>query len=83
MALTELKELKAQLKDLLDKGFIRPNISPCDAPLLFVKNKDGSLRICIDYCQLKKVTIKNKYSLPWIDDFLINSKGQATFPRLT
>ena len=55
MALAELKELKAQLKDLLDKGFIRPNISPCDAPLLFVKNKDGSLRMRIDYHQLNTI----------------------------
>ena len=60
MASTELKELKAQLKDLLDKGFIRPNISPWGAPVLFVKKKDESLRVWIDYHQLNKVTIKNK-----------------------
>ena len=64
----ELKELKSQLKVLLDKGFIRFIISPCGAPVLFVKKKDGSLRMCIDYCLLNKVTIKKKYSLPWIDD---------------
>ena len=62
----ELKELKEQLKDLLDKGFIRPSISPWGAPILFVKKKDGSLRICIDYRQLNKVTIKNKYPIPKI-----------------
>ncbi|KAH0637947.1 hypothetical protein KY290_036496 [Solanum tuberosum] len=60
MAPAELKELKEQLKDLLDKGFIRPSISPWGAPVLFVKKKDGSLRMCIDYRQLNKVTIKNK-----------------------
>ena len=68
MAPTELKELKAHLRDLLDKGFIRPSISPWGDLVLFVKKKDGSLRICIDYRQLNKVTIKNKYPLPRIDD---------------
>ena len=59
MAPAELSELKEQLQDLLDKGFIRPSISPWGAPVLFVKKKDGSLRLCIDYRQLNKVTIKN------------------------
>ena len=68
MAPVELKELKEQLKDLLDKGFIRPSISPWGAPVLFMKKKDGSLRMCIDYRQLNKVTIKNKYPIPRIDD---------------
>ena len=68
MAPAELKELNEQLKELLDKGFIRPSTSPWGALVLFVKKKDGSLRFCIDYRQLNKVTIKNKYSLPRIDD---------------
>ncbi|XP_070002054.1 uncharacterized protein [Nicotiana sylvestris] len=68
MAPAELRELKEQLKDLLDKGFIRPSTSPWGAPVLFVRKKDGSLRMCIDYRQLNKVIIKNKYPLPWIDD---------------
>ena len=68
MAPAELKELKDQLEDLLDKGFIRPSVSPWGAPVLFVKKKDGSLRLCIDYRQLNKVTVKNKYPLPRIDD---------------
>ncbi|XP_070054493.1 uncharacterized protein [Nicotiana tomentosiformis] len=68
MAPSELKDLKVQLKDLLDKGFIRPNVSPWGASVLFVRKKDGSLRMCIDYHQLNKVTIKNKYPLPRIYD---------------
>src|SRR5687767_8837761 len=68
MAPAELKELKEQLKDLLDKGFIRPSISPSGAPVLFVRKKDGTLRMCIDYRQFNKVTIKNKYPIPRIDD---------------
>ena len=68
MAPTELRELKVQLQDLLDKGFIRPSTSPWGAPVLFVKKKDDSLRLCIDYRQLNKVTIKKKYLLLRIDD---------------
>ena len=68
MAPVELKELKEQLKDLLDKGLIKPNISPWGSPVLFVKKKDGFLKMCIDYRQLNKVTIKNKYPIPRIDD---------------
>ncbi|MBN8105815.1 hypothetical protein, partial [Vibrio vulnificus] len=61
MAPAELKELKKQLEELLEKGYIRPSISPWGAPVLFVKKKDGSMRLCIDYRQLNRVTIKNKY----------------------
>ena len=68
MAPAELKELKVQLQDLLDKRFIRPSHSPWGAPVLFVKKKDGTMRLCIDYRELNKVTIKNKYPLPRIDD---------------
>ena len=70
MAPVELKELKTQLQDLVDKGFIRPSVSPWGAPMLFVKKKDGTVRLCIDYQQLNKVMIKNKYLLPRIDDLL-------------
>ncbi|KAA3484546.1 Gag-Pol polyprotein [Gossypium australe] len=72
MALTELKELKAQLQELTDRGFARPSFSPWGAPVLFVKKKDEIMRMCIDYRRLNKVTIKNKYPLPRIDDFLIS-----------
>ena len=64
MDLMELKELKLQLQELLDKGFIRSSVSPWGAPVLFVKKKDGTLRLCVDYRQLNKMIVKNKYSLP-------------------
>jgi hypothetical protein len=67
MAPLELKELKDQLQELLDKGFIRASVSPRGAPILFVKKKDGSMRLCIDYRELNKVTIKNRYPLLRID----------------
>ena len=67
---TELVELKKQLEEPLVKGFIRPSVSPWGAHVLFVKKKYGSLRLCIDYRQLNKVIVKNKYLLPRIDDLL-------------
>jgi hypothetical protein len=73
----ELVELKIQLQDLLDKGFIRPSASPWGCPALFVKKKDNSLRLCVDYHPLNAVTIKNKYPLPRIDilfDQLVRAK---------
>jgi hypothetical protein len=57
-----------QLKELLKKGYIRSSVSPWGVPVLFVKKKDGMLRLCIDFTQLNKVTVKNKYPLPRIDD---------------
>ena len=68
MAPLELKELKLQFQELLEKGFIRPSVSPWGALVLFVKKKDGTLWLCIDYRQLNKLTVKNKYLLPRIDD---------------
>nr|GFC87881.1 putative reverse transcriptase domain, aspartic peptidase domain protein [Tanacetum cinerariifolium] len=68
MAPIELKELKDQLQELLERGFIRPSVSPWGAPVLFVKKKDGSMRLCIDYRELNKITIRNRYPLPRIDD---------------
>ena len=75
MAPTELKELKTQLQVLLDKGFIRPSVSPWGVPVLFVKKKDGTLRMCIDYRQINKVTVKNKYPLPRIEDLFDQLRG--------
>ena len=68
MAPVELQELKVQLQELLDKGFIRPCTSPGGAPVLFAKKKDKTLRLCIDYRHLNRITIKNRYPLPRIDD---------------
>ncbi|KAH0678966.1 hypothetical protein KY284_020051 [Solanum tuberosum] len=82
MAPVELKELKEQLKDLLDKGFIRPSVSPWGAPVLFMRKKHGSLRMCIDYRQLNKVTIKNKYPLPRIDDLFDQLQGASFFSKI-
>ena len=82
MAPTELKELKSQLQELLDKGFIRPSVSPWGAPVLFVKKKDGTLRMCIDYRQINKVTVKNKYPLPRIEDLFDQLKGAGVFSKI-
>ncbi|GJT87773.1 hypothetical protein Tco_1069490 [Tanacetum coccineum] len=68
LAPSELKELSDQLKELSEKGFIRPSSSPWGAPVLFVKKKDGSFRMCIDYRELNKLTVKNRYPLSRIDD---------------
>ena len=68
LAPSEMQELSNQLQELLDKGFIRPSYSPWGAPVLFVKKKDESFRMCIDYRELNKLTIKNRYPLPRIDD---------------
>ena len=70
MSASELTELKKQFEDLLEKKFVRPSASPWGAPVLLVKKKDGSMRLCIDYRQLNKVTIKNRYPLPRIDDLM-------------
>ena len=82
MSPSKLKELKEQLKDLLYKGFIRPSISPWGAPVLFVKKKDGYLRMCIDYRQLNKVTIKNKYPINRIDDLFDLLQGASNFSKI-
>ncbi|XP_070025343.1 uncharacterized protein [Nicotiana sylvestris] len=82
MAPAELRELKEQLKDLLEKGFIRLSVSSWGAPVLFVRKKDGSLRMCIDYRQLNKVAIKNKYPLPRIDDLFDQLQGARFFSKI-
>ena len=82
MALVELKELKLQLQELLDKGFIRPSVSPWRALMLFVKKKDGTLRLYVDYRQLNKMTVKNKYPFPRIDDLFNQLKGASVFSKI-
>ncbi|KAI3748936.1 hypothetical protein L6452_12381 [Arctium lappa] len=79
LAPTEMKEMMTQLQELLEKGFIRPSSSPWGAPMLFVKKKDGSMRMCIDYRELNKVTVKNKYTLPRIDDLFDQLQGAGCF----
>jgi hypothetical protein len=68
MSMPKLKQLQLQLEELLNKGYIHPSVSPWGALVLFMKKKDGTLRLCIDFRQLNKVTVKNKYPLPRIDD---------------
>ncbi|KAF3653003.1 putative ribonuclease H protein-like [Capsicum annuum] len=82
IALAKLRELKKQLKKILDKGFIKPSVSLWGALVLFVHKKDGSLRICIDYCHLNKVTFKNTYPLPRIDDLFDQLQGASYFSKI-
>ncbi|GKF36426.1 hypothetical protein Tco_0113184, partial [Tanacetum coccineum] len=79
---SELEELSGELKELQDKGVIRPSLSPWGAPISFVKKKDGSFRMCIDYRELNKLTVKNHYPLPRIDDLFDQLQGSKFFQRL-
>ena len=82
MAPAELKELKVQMEELLSKGFVKTSTSSWGAPVLFVKKKYGSLRLCIDYRQLNKVTIRNQYPLPRIDDLFDQLRGAKVFLKI-
>ncbi|GJX41013.1 putative reverse transcriptase domain-containing protein [Tanacetum coccineum] len=82
LAPSEMKELSDQLKELSDKGFIRPSSSPWGAPVLFVKKKDGSFRMCIDYRELNKLTVKNRYPLPRIDDLFDQLQGSSVYSKI-
>ena len=82
MAPVELQELRVQLHELLDKGFIRPSTSPWGAPVLFAKKKDKTLRLCIDFRQLNRVTIKNRYPLPRIDDLFDQFRGARVYSKI-
>ncbi|GJU15212.1 hypothetical protein Tco_1143178 [Tanacetum coccineum] len=75
LAPSEMKKLSDQLQELSDKGFIRPSSSPWGAPILFVRKKDRSFRMCIDYRELNKLTMKNRYPLPRIDDLFDQLQG--------
>ena len=77
-----LQELKVQIQELLDKGFIRPSTSPWGALVLFAKKKDKTLRLCVDYRQLNRVTIKNRYSLPRIDDLFDQLRGAQVYSKI-
>jgi hypothetical protein len=78
----ELAELKTQLQNLLEKGFIRPSLSPWGCPTIFVKKKYQTLRMCMDYRPLNKVTIKNKYPLPRIDNLFDQLTGARVFSKI-
>ncbi|GJZ52702.1 putative nucleotidyltransferase, ribonuclease H [Tanacetum coccineum] len=82
LAPSEMEELSGQLKELQDKGFIRPSSLPWGAPVLFVKKKDGSFRMCIDYRELNKLTIKNCYPLPKINDMFDQLQGSQYFSKI-
>ncbi|GKD10419.1 reverse transcriptase domain-containing protein [Tanacetum coccineum] len=82
LAPSELEELSGQLKELQDKGFIRPSSSPWGAPVLFVKKKDGSFRMCIDYRELNMLTVKNCYPLPRIDNLFDQLQGSQFFLKI-
>ena len=82
MAPVELQELRVQLHELLDKGFVRPSTSPWGTPILFAKKKGKTLRLCIDYRQLNRVTIKNRYPLPRIDDLFDQLRGERVYFKI-
>nr|GEY56315.1 reverse transcriptase domain-containing protein [Tanacetum cinerariifolium] len=82
LAPSEMKELADQLQELTDKGFIRPSSSPWGAPVLFVKKKDGSFRMCNDYRELNKLTVKNRYPLPRIDDLFDQVQGSSVYSKI-
>ena len=82
MASVELQELRVQLQELLDKGFIRPSTSPWGPPVLFAKKKDKTLRLCIDYRQLNRVTIKNRYPLSRIDELFDQLRGAQVYSKI-
>ena len=82
MAPTKLKELKVQMEEMVNKGFVRPSTSPWGAPVLFVKKKDGRMRLCIDYRELNKITIRNQYPLPRIDDLVDQLQGAKVFSKI-
>ncbi|GKC00798.1 putative reverse transcriptase domain-containing protein [Tanacetum coccineum] len=82
LAPSEMKELSEQLQELSDKGFMRPSSSPWGAPVLFIKNKDGSFRMCIDYRELNKLTVKNHYPLSRIDDLFDQLQGSGIYSKI-
>ncbi|GJS42892.1 putative reverse transcriptase domain-containing protein, partial [Tanacetum coccineum] len=82
LALSEMKEFSEQLQELSDKGFIRPSSSPWGAPIFFVKKKDGSFRMCINYRELNKLTVKNRYPLPMIDNLFDQLQGSSVYSKI-
>jgi hypothetical protein len=82
MATQQLAELKEHNKELLEKGYIRSSSSPWGAPMIFVSKKDGTQRLCIDYCALNEVIVRNKYPLPRIDDLFDQLQDACVFSKI-
>ena len=82
MNILELNELNSQLKEIINKNYIRPSVSPWGAPIIFIKKKDGTLQPCIDYRQVNKMTIKNRYPLPCIYDLFDQLHGETIFSKI-
>ncbi|GKG18534.1 putative reverse transcriptase domain-containing protein, partial [Tanacetum coccineum] len=80
--ISAVKERTLKLQGMLENGFIRPSVSPWGAPVLFVKKKDGSMRLCIDYRELNRITIRNRYPLPRIDDLFDQLQGAKYFSKI-
>ena len=81
--LMENDEIRCQIQELIQKGHIRPSSSPCGSPILLVQKKGGTWRLCVDYKELNKITVRNQYPIPRIDDLLDQLKGETFFSRLT
>ena len=82
-SILENDEIKRKIQDLLQKGHIHPSSSPYGSPIVLVQNKDGTWRLCIDYRALNKITVQNRYPIPWIDDLLDQLKGAKYLARST
>ena len=82
MSIIEMEEIKKQVQELLDQGVIRSSTSPCGSLIVLVPKKDGTWRICVDYRALNKITVKNRYPLPYIDDLLDHLKNVIYFTKL-
>ena len=82
MSIIENVEITRQIKEILDKGIIRPRTSPCGSPIVLIPKKDGTWRMCVDFRALNKITVKNRYPLPRIDDLLYQLKESKLFTKL-
>lgn len=81
-SIMENEEIKQKIQEFLQKGYIQPSSSPCGSPIVPLKKKDGAQRLCIDYRALKKIIVKNRHPIPWIDDLLDKPKGGKYFSKI-